>query len=485
MLNPEQQALLEQLLRTLSRDQRLWLSGYLQGAGENGGETPASANAPVIQVYFATETGNSKRIAQDFAKAAKNKGFRAQIQPIGKLDLKTLAGSAAHAVFIASTHGEGDPPDAAKRFYETLPAAGALSLAPLTYTVLGLGDRAYAKFCQAAVDLDDRLSALGASAFRPIETLDVDFDDHVPAWLESVFASLPVTGGATSATAAPVSRTASGPGYTRLSPITGTIKEIVNLNDIGSAKETYHIEIVFTAPVQYLPGDAIGIILPEGHPGAAEPPRLYSIASSQSAYPNEVHLTVSHAWHELPGGGRGFGLCSHYLAGLSVGEAVRFYIHRNHQFRLPEDDKPIIMVGPGTGIAPFRAFVQERDARGASGGNWLFFGEQHAHCDFLYQAEWQDYLASGALHRIGLAFSRDGRQKRYVQHLMAEHGEELLQWLDDGAHLYVCGSKSPMSEDVEQTLLELIATHKGLSPEAARDALDALAEENRYVKDVY
>jgi sulfite reductase (NADPH) flavoprotein alpha-component len=226
--------------------------------------------------------------------------------------------------------------------------------------------------------------------------------------------------------------------------------------------------------------------MPKGSGGEDLTPRLYSIASSPVLFPDEIHLTVAHASYTRPDGTKGYGICSHYLSHLKPGDALQIFIQRNLRFRLPEDDsKDIIMIGPGTGIAPFRAFVQERVEKSAAGRNWLFFGEQHGHTDFLYQAEWQDYLNTGDLARLDVAFSRDQKEKIYVQHRMKQHAAELADWLASGAHLYVCGSKSPMSEDVEQALLEIITAHQGKGANSARAFLDDMAEADRYVKDVY
>ncbi len=484
MLDSAQLALLEQLLTTLNADQKIWLSGYLRGAGNSmGGSGVAPAATQTLPIYFATETGNAKRIAQEVAKLAKSRGFRPQAQPINKADLKALAKEETFAVFISATHGEGDPPDAARKFFELLKAETSLSLSNLKFAVLGLGDRAYTEFCKAAADLDEHFTRLGATRFADTVLLDVDFDDHIPAWLDGLFAKLPSTTKTVAAPAHTAPRTSKG--YNRLSPVTGIVKDIVNLNDIDSAKETYHLEITFSDPILYTPGDAAGIILPAAADGSVPTPRLYSIASSQAVVPDEVHLTVSHAWHYWPDGSKGFGVASHYLSTLNPGDEIQFYIHRNDIFRLPEDDKPIIMVGPGTGIAPFRSFMQERDARGASGENWLIFGDQRSHCDFLYQLEWQDYLATGTLSRLDLAFSRDQQEKVYVQHHLKSKGADVITWMENGASLYVCGAKSPMSEDVEATLIDVIAAHKKISPIEAGHVLEQWAEENRYVKDVY
>ena len=215
-------------------------------------------------------------------------------------------------------------------------------------------------------------------------------------------------------------------------------------------------------------------------------PRLYSIASSPRATPDEVHLTVALVQFEL-NGQLHYGVASKQLADLQGDDAVApVYLHRNPNFRLPADSKaPVIMIGPGTGVAPFRAFVAEREAVGATGRNWLFFGGRHFRADFLYQTEWLDYRKRGALHRIELAFSRDQADKLYVQHRMREYGRELYAWLQEGAHLYVCGDAQQMANDVQQTLLHILQEHGGHSPERAAEELLELQRARRYQRDVY
>lgn len=214
-------------------------------------------------------------------------------------------------------------------------------------------------------------------------------------------------------------------------------------------------------------------------------PRLYSISSSPLAHPGELHLTVARNTFQTANGLLGEGLCSAYLNRLSEEAAVQFYIHKNHAFKLPAPEVDVIMIGPGTGIAPFRSFLFERDAISATGRNWLFFGEQHFVTDFLYQTELQDFLKTGVLHRLDVAFSRDQKEKVYVQHRLLENGAEVFQWLEQGAAVFVCGTRDPMSIDVERTLLQIIRDHGGLDEENAQAYLDRLAEERRYAKDVY
>lgn len=216
------------------------------------------------------------------------------------------------------------------------------------------------------------------------------------------------------------------------------------------------------------------------------PPRLYSIASSLRAHPGEVHLTVGAVFYESLGRLRK-GVCSSYLCQrVGQGDTVRLYTHHNKNFCLPDNpETPLIMVGPGTGIAPFRAFVEERAALGATGPNWLFFGDQHFNSDFLYQLEWQDYLKKGVLSRLDVAFSRDTDHKIYVQHRMKQAARQLYAWLQEGAFFYVCGDATRMAKDVHQALIEIYAEQGGLSLEAAEVAVKELQKTKRYQRDVY
>jgi sulfite reductase (NADPH) flavoprotein alpha-component len=214
-------------------------------------------------------------------------------------------------------------------------------------------------------------------------------------------------------------------------------------------------------------------------------PRLYSIASSLAAAPDEVHLTVASVRYELHGEPRA-GVASGHLAARAEPDAtLPVYVQSNPHFRLPADDAPIIMIGPGTGVAPYRAFMQEREARGASGRSWLFFGERNFRSDFLYQTEWQAWLADGLLSRIDVAFSRDRGEKVYVQHKLRERGAELFAWLEEGAHLYVCGDAANMAPDVNAALLDVLQQHGRMGPDAAEAYLRTLQRDHRYQRDVY
>ncbi len=215
-------------------------------------------------------------------------------------------------------------------------------------------------------------------------------------------------------------------------------------------------------------------------------PRLYSISSSPARFPQEIHLTVAVVRYETNGRKRE-GVCSTYLSDRARLEQPDLPVFvANSHFGLPEDDNvPVIMVGPGTGVAPFRSFVMDRATRGSKGKSWLFFGDQRRASDFLYENEWAEWQASGALTKLSLAFSRDQAQKVYVQDRMREEAGELWKWLQAGAYFYVCGDAKRMAKDVDVALHEIIAQQGGMTPEAAVEFVKQLKKDNRYQRDVY
>ncbi|MHB1023544.1 MAG: diflavin oxidoreductase [Acidobacteriaceae bacterium] len=215
-------------------------------------------------------------------------------------------------------------------------------------------------------------------------------------------------------------------------------------------------------------------------------PRMYSIASSQAMYPDVVHTTVRVVRYDTYGRDRQ-GVCSGLLGERApVGSTLPIFLHSNNNFRLPVDPTtPIIMIGPGTGVAPFRAFLQHRMALAESGDTWLFFGEQREASDFLYKDEFLKMKAEGVLTRLDVAFSRDQAQKLYVQHRMREHTKELYEWLENGAYFYVCGDASRMAKDVETALLDAIANESGKGADYANDYLAQMKKQKRYQRDVY
>ena len=245
------------------------------------------------------------------------------------------------------------------------------------------------------------------------------------------------------------------------------------------AAATPIVDMVRFSPAQLDAEALIGLLRPLT-------PRLYSIASSQAEVESEVHVTVGVVRYEIEGRARAGGASSFLADRVEEDGEVRVFIEHNDNFRLPANpETPVIMIGPGTGIAPFRACMQQRAADGAQGKNWVFFGNPHFTEDFLYQVEWQSYVKEGLLTRIDLAWSRDQQQKIYVQDKLREQGAELWRWINDGAHIYVCGDANRMAKDVENTLLEVIAEYGAMDAEAADEFLSELRVERRYQRDVY
>jgi sulfite reductase (NADPH) flavoprotein alpha-component len=250
------------------------------------------------------------------------------------------------------------------------------------------------------------------------------------------------------------------------------------LTEFLRGREIIDLLLAFPA-VRFAPAEFVGLL-------KKLPPRLYSISSSPKAHSGQVHLTVAVVRYESLGRPRK-GVCSTFLAERVGPKApVPVFVHRNKAFRPPADPgRPMIMVGPGTGIAPFRAFLEERQAIGATGKSWLFFGDQRERTDFLYRDELAALLKAGALTLLDTAFSRDQEQKVYVQHRMLDHAKELFAWLEEGAHFYVCGDASRMAKDVDQALRQVIQIGGGRTADQAAEYVRALQTQKRYQRDVY
>ncbi|EMU6154809.1 NADPH-dependent assimilatory sulfite reductase flavoprotein subunit [Yersinia enterocolitica] len=245
------------------------------------------------------------------------------------------------------------------------------------------------------------------------------------------------------------------------------------------AKNTPIVDMVRQAPSDLNADQLVALLRPLT-------PRLYSIASSQAETENEVHITVGVVRYDIDGRPRTGGASGYLADRLEMDGDIRIFIEHNDNFRLPVNpETPVIMIGPGTGIAPFRAFMQQREADGATGKNWLLFGNPHFTEDFLYQVEWQRYVKDGLLTRIDLAWSRDQADKIYVQDKLREQGAELWNWIQQGAHIYVCGDANRMAKDVEQVLLDVVALHGAMDAEQADEYLSELRLARRYQRDVY
>ncbi|MET0242011.1 MAG: flavodoxin domain-containing protein [Flavitalea sp.] len=569
LAGPKLQTLL-QLVKLASKEELIWINGYISGLISQDDASNATVSADAgsgkaiagkLTIAYGTETGNSKKLAVEFAGKAKKAGINAKLVSLDQYRLNDLP-KEEYFLAVISTQGEGEPPAAAKRFYDHVHQNG-FKLEKMKFGVLALGDTSYPLYCKAGEDVDTQLQRLGGERIIDLQRCDVDYEEDAENWFTNFLARLNSQGGGSQSAAVTVAPAKKATGK---KVYAGTVLSNINLNDRGSSKETYHIEIGADG-VEYKPGDSIGILpynhlpiteailsltgidrekslehrtgnhsvvnllhkklniaylpervvkqyagivkqdIPETKIGLLdllkiypvqdsqqfeevisilEPitPRLYSISSSPEAHSGEVHITVAKDFFTINEELK-YGLCSEHLAMLPVDSEIEFYVHKNNEFRLPAEDKDVIMIGPGTGIAPFRSFLAERDSIGAGGRNWLFFGEQHFASDFLYQTELQNWVETGVLTKLNVAFSRDQKQKIYVQNKMQANGAEFYSWLEGGAYIYICGKKEPMSFDVENTIINIIKESGGKTEEQAKQYLSNMKEQGRYLRDVY
>ncbi|TVR97872.1 MAG: assimilatory sulfite reductase (NADPH) flavoprotein subunit [Wenzhouxiangellaceae bacterium] len=594
-LSPAQQQAVQRqlapLVDTLEPGQLLWASGYLAGLAAAALPVPANAAAPsveagaeaVLTIWYGTETGNSRSVAERLAEAARGRGWQVELAALDSVTPRHIA-RVAHLVLVISTHGDGDPPEAARAFHGFIHSERAPRLEQLRFAVFALGDSSYPDFCQTGRQLDQRLAELGAGRLLKRVDCDVDFEDQEAPWqprcLDAFAPWLKPRSDAPHLQLVD-NQSQSTLVHDRLNPFPAELLERSPLTVAPSSKQVAHVVLsVADSGLVWQPGDSLGL-WPANDPRLVEQvielsgadgdarierngkqsslaewlsdqaeltqvvrpflaawaslseadelvalledsqalaawsrqrqvidvlseyparvsaqaladalrkvaPRLYSIASSALVADDEIALTVK---LESTDGchGRRVGVASgQLLERARPGQRLPIYIQPNDGFRLPADpDRPIIMIGPGTGVAPFRAFIEHRRAQGATGNSWLFFGERHRRTDFLYQLEWQRWLREGALSRLSVAFSRDQEQRIYVQHRLLEEAEAIYGWLKEGAHIYICGNGSGMAADVHQALVRIIADQAGIDREQAEQRLAELKEQRRYQKDVY
>lgn len=585
---------LNELLSGMDSGQVQWFSGFLSGASLLPADQPIqitqAPNPPLLSnagdpvwILYGTHTGNSERLAKLSAKRIGDLGIVVKVSDMGSFKVKELR-NIKRLLIIVSTHGIGEPPIQASELYEYLHGSKAPELKQLEYSVLALGDIAYAQFCQTGKDFDGVLARLGAQRICERVDCDVDFEDDYTRWMEGNLAAIAPSfqnGNAPATLIQPAIIARTGPIYNRKHPFCATVSKKINLNGRHSSKETIHLELdLSSSGLCYEPGDSLGVyasnsnrliepILNTLHftgkevvdtylgkksllealttdyeltpltsvslnryaelTGSARlikilndntavvdylygrdlfdlirevpfkmtpevfisllrknSPRMYSIASSQDAVDDEVHILASVVRYKAYGRYKE-GHCTSFLAGrINEGDQLKVFVDANSRFKLPLDpDLPVIMVGAGTGVAPYRAFIQQRGIQEASGKSWLFFGERNFTTDFYYQTEWLQYLKEGTLSRADVAFSRDQANKVYVQHRMLEQGKELFKWLEEGAHFYVCGDAQKMAKDVDHALKEIIQTQGGMTREKAEEYVKYLQVTDRYQADIY
>ncbi|MCQ8117132.1 sulfite reductase subunit alpha [Methylomonas rosea] len=564
--------------------QRAWLGGFFAGMHSHMLHSAGSVNqadARTLHILYGTQTGNSESLANDAANAAKKHGLQPVVKSMDEVEIGQLP-QMQYLLIITSTYGEGAMPDNAEMLWEAANSDAAPRLDNVNYSVLALGDTSYDLFCQAGIDWDNKLAALGAKRLFDRVDCDVDFEAPAEKWLSEVI-PLMAEGAITVAvvdTEAPSTKSA----YNRKNPFPAKMRVNRIVTALDSSKETRHYEIsIDGSGLSYEAGDALCVIptnCPDlvaqiikaiGCTGAEDEPvngelmklsdalrthfeiklpgkelieeiasrsgdqelnalllsgdkeklsdylwgrdildlllqfpgvefsaaeflrllkplqhRAYSISSSGKKHLDSVHLTVASVRYDAHGR-QHKGVCSTYLADLVNEETdVRIFFTPNNNFRVPADDNlPMIMVGPGTGIAPFRAFLQEREFRKAPGKNWLFFGDRNASTDFIYREEIEAMQANGLLTKLDLAFSRDQAEKIYVQDRMKEHGAELYAWLEQGGYFFVCGDAYRMAKDVDQALHDVIREHGKKTLVEAVEYVNQLKKDKRYVRDVY
>ncbi|KKD09134.1 diflavin oxidoreductase [Streptomyces sp. WM6386] len=554
-----------------SAQQESWLAGFIAGIAAAGRQDSTGTDAPAatIDVLIGTQTGNAELVADDIVAGARARGLGGRATALDDVTPEALA-AMSHVIVVTSTYGEGEMPDNAGLFWEALQSDTSPRLEGVRYSVLGLGDRGYDDFCQAAKLIDTRLEQLGATRLHERVDCDVDFEEPAGQWTTAVLDLVAAETGAkcTGAAEAPKKPRSQ---WNRRTPYRSRLTTNRLLSAPHSAKEIRHYEFdLGDSGITYEAGDALAVVplndpalvgellthlgasgddeaaealrtereiripskeliadLVERAPaselasvvahgdrsdldswlwgrdlldllrdaGSKAPSlaellpflrplqaRQYSISSSPLAHPGSIHLTVASVRYD-----RYEGVASTYLADrVGADSTVGIHLQPNASFSVPaDDDSPVIMIGPGTGIAPFRGFLHERAARGASGRNWLFFGDQHRETDFVYEDELAELQKRGVLTELDLAFSRDQAEKIYVQTRMRERSRELYAWLEEGAHFYVCGDASRMAKDVETALLGIIAEQRGRGEDDAAEYLADLRRAKRYVRDVY
>ncbi len=526
-----------------SAEQRAWLNGFLAGVLNRGAPVPGEAlteSKRSLLIAFGSQSGNAESLAKRLAREATSRGFAARAAGLDSLQPADLA-KEQNVLVITSTWGEGDMPDNAVSFWDSINQNGSSpKLDGVKFSILALGDKNYGEtFCLAGKKLDARLAELGATRITERVDCDVDFDDLAKKWSSAAFTALTGSSSETTAAAEPEEI-----GFTKKNPFQAKLVANVNLNARGSAKDTHHIALSLAGSgLTYEVGDALGVYVqncpevvdaiiaahsfdpntevtwPDGGTAPLRDallkhyevrnllgktpeagltltsflenlrklqPRLYSIASSLNAHPEEVHLCIAAVRYSADGVPHK-GVASTFLSDrLALGDTTDIYFHAANHFRLPADtSKPVIMVGPGTGIAPFRAFLEEREATASPGKNWLFFGDQKRATDFLYHDQIIEWVQKGHLTRLDTAFSRDQEEKIYVQTRMMQAASELWQWLEEGAHFYVCGDAKRMAKDVDQALHNIIQAAGGKSADEAAAYVAQMKKEKRYARDVY
>ena len=594
LLNEDELQLLNNLISGWTKEQILWVSGYLAGKAEPK-QAVVAQDVAEIQVLFGTHSGNSEILTDKLVDKGSRAGLSISGSIMEKFDVARLS-SVKNLLVIVSTHGEGEAPANALGFLNYLRKEKG-NLGHLNFAVLGLGDSTFENFCQAGIDFHRALKQSGAKPLFPLEKSDVEFMPVANAWIEKVInhftpdkkddkkavqTSALNLGGLNLSQG---QQTSLNLGYKRVfdrsNPFYATILKKQLLSKTGSKKEVCHFELsIKGSGFSYEPGDTLSVVgdnppslvedilnemdwdknsevvfdkhvinlgvalrnnleitrlkssvLEKYHKVAQSqelfllisdqqklqaylygndlldllkdfpcsitpqelvsillplPARKYSISSCLDKHPGEAHITVAAVRYENNKRLHQGAVSTFVTDRVNEGDKIPVFVLKNKKFNLPENkEAPLIMIGPGTGIAPFRSFIEYYEANKLQSDKWLFFGDQHENFDFLYENELKSWNENGVLNELSTAFSRDQQDKMYVQHRLLEQKQKVWEWLKNGAYIYVCGDKKHMATDVHLALLDIVKEEGKMDINAAKQFLNNLVTAKRYQKDVY
>lgn len=601
----EQLNQLQSVLKNLSKDQLLWLSGYVWGIInsdlskndinkstikniKDSKPNPCTSNIKkyqVVTIISASQTGNARRIANHLYNELIELGIDVVLFSAGDYMYNRIS-SVKCLIFITSTHGEGEPPEEAIPLYRYLFSKTAPKLRNTNFSVLSLGDRSYENFAKAGRDFDKRFEELGG--YRLCDRVDIDVDSEVDInkWKKQLISNIKLikSDGTVLNKCSDFTQNVIASDFVKYSKENPLVAHLLNRQKItscNSIKDVHHLEInIAGSNVSYQPGDALGVwyendlqlitellnitnltgheivkshgksmslkkalqkhyeltqnnlavfqniatiskdkilldllknqkkindfitqtplidmfrtisvkLTPQDLLKILRPikPRFYSIASAQSEVGEEIHIAVSAVRYQVNGRLRSGGASSYLVDRISENDELRVFIESNDNFRLPDDSSvAIIMIGSGTGIAPFRSFMQQRLVDKAVGKNWLFFGNVSFINDFLYQTEWQRYVKLGLLNKVDTTWSRDQEHKVYIQDKLLKNSDEIWNWIQSGAYIYVCGDAKRMAYGVEQALITLVSKHGNMNLDESINFWNDLRIQHRYQRDIY
>ncbi|WP_238785575.1 diflavin oxidoreductase [Blattabacterium cuenoti] len=501
-------------------------------------------NNDVITLVYSSETGNAKNLALNIYKKINEEKLKIKLLNLEDYCLFNLE-KESYLLIVISTHGNGEPPNSGKDFFNFIHNKN-IRIKNLKYSVLALGDKSYDTFCKAGDDIDQRLKLIGGDRILKIQKCDVFYKKESEKWINNIINFFREKNHKSKKLNFNIKKKENLgiidknillnnnknknvyhieiliPKNIQYSPgdaigiypendsnIINKIMKLLNLN-IKKNFDIFHKlknKDIYNIPIKYLKNKSItfGIknldqldiftiiknfyslnkekFFIENFIEIMNPikPRLYSISSSLKKHVDKIHITVLLNKYKYNDKIK-YGYCSNFLSKLKKGDKINFFIYKNNFFKLPDPDKDIILIGPGTGIAPFRAFLYERESINASGKNWLFFGNQYYSRDFLYKSEIENWKKNGLLYHVHLAFSRDQKNKIYIQDKIWENRKEFFYWIKNGAYIYICGKKTPMSINVEKIIYRIV---ENLGKENPESFISKMKKNKRYLKDVY